>query len=372
MSRITACLLALPLLLTGLWLSADTALPEPLTWFTFRDVFIQYTGVIGIAVMSLGMLLAGRPRWLERPLRGLDKMYRLHKWLGITGLVVSLLHWWWARGTKWMVGWGWLERPARGRRPAMPDLGLVEGWLRGQRHLAESIGEWAFYAVAVLIVLALVKRFPYRWFARTHTLLAPLYLLLVFHTVVLARFAYWSHPLGWCLAALLLAGTWGACMSLSGRIGKHRTVAGTVSGLQHFPELDVLEIRIVLRPGWPGHAPGQFAFLTVDPKEGPHPYTIASAWNAGDGSITFIAKALGDHTRTLRQQLSVGRTVHVEGPYGCFADGRQRHIWIGAGIGITPFVARMQDLAGQSGGQRVDLFHPTSVHEQAAIARLRT
>jgi predicted ferric reductase len=33
-------------------------------------------------------------------------MYRLHKWLGIAALAAGVLHWWWAKGTKWMVGWG--------------------------------------------------------------------------------------------------------------------------------------------------------------------------------------------------------------------------------------------------------------------------
>nr|WP_274620484.1 ferric reductase-like transmembrane domain-containing protein [Colwellia maritima] len=50
------------------------------------------------------MLLSTRPNWMERPLNGLDKMYRLHKWSGITGLIFSISHWWFAKGTKWMVG----------------------------------------------------------------------------------------------------------------------------------------------------------------------------------------------------------------------------------------------------------------------------
>ena len=43
------------------------------------------------------------------------------------------------------------------------------------RGIAETIGEWAFYAAVILIVLALVKRFPYRWFFRTHRWLALVY-----------------------------------------------------------------------------------------------------------------------------------------------------------------------------------------------------
>jgi predicted ferric reductase len=54
---------------------------------------IQFTGVIATGAMSVAMLLAIRPTWLEPHLYGLDKMYRLHKWLGITALVAAVIHW---------------------------------------------------------------------------------------------------------------------------------------------------------------------------------------------------------------------------------------------------------------------------------------
>ncbi len=372
MTRIKLCLAGLIGLLSVLWLLADTLLPQPFTYFSFRSVFLQYSGVLTVGVMSVAMLLALRPRWLERPLDGLDKMYRLHKWLGITALVLSVLHWWWAQGTKWMVGWGWLVRPARGPRPDRSQLDTVEAWVSGQRDLAESVGEWAFYAVLVLLVLALVKRFPYHRFVKTHKLIALAYLVLVYHSVVLARFSYWSEPIGWALAALMASGCVAAVLVLLGRVGAGRKVQGSIESLVHYPGLDVIESSVALGPGWPGHTAGQFAFVTSDRREGAHPYTIASAWNAQEGRITFITKALGDHTRRLREHLKVGMPVTVEGPYGCFdfEDDRPRQIWIGAGIGITPFVARMKHLRDRPGRASIDLFHPTAVHEPAAIAKL--
>ncbi|MFM9917230.1 MAG: ferric reductase-like transmembrane domain-containing protein [Rhizobacter sp.] len=372
MTRIQLCLAGFIALLSALWLMADTLAPQPFTYFSFRTVFMQYSGVVTIGAMSVAMLLALRPRWLERPLDGLDKMYRLHKWLGITALVAAVLHWWWAQGTKWMVGWGWLVRPARGPRPDNSLLGAVEGWLLGQRGLAESVGEWAFYAALVLMVLALVKRFPYHLFVKTHQWLAVAYLALACHSVVLAKFDYWSQPVGWVLAGLVAAGCAAAVLALFGLIGAGRKVRGSIETLIHYPGLDVLESRIALQTGWPGHTAGQFAFVTSDQKEGAHPYTIASAWDARDGRVTFITKALGDHTRRLRETLKVGMPVTVEGPYGCFdfVDSQPRQIWIGAGIGITPFIARMKRLGAVPGRASIDLFHPTAVHEPAAIARL--
>lgn len=368
MNSIKTSFLILLAVMTGLWLLADSLLPQPFGYFSFRTVFMQYSGVIAIAVMSAALVLALRLRWLEQLLGGLDKVYRLHKWLGITALVVGTLHWWWGQGTKWMVGWGWLTRPERGPRPQLTGF---EGWLNGQRGLAESIGEWTFYAAAILLVLALVKRFPYHLFIKTHKWLALGYLALVYHTVVLTKFSYWGQPVGWILAVLLVAGSVAAVLALLGRVGADRKVPGTIRSLVDYPELRVLESRLELEPGWPGHTAGQFAFVTSDAREGAHPYTIASAWNPQDRQITFITKALGDHTGRLRDRLAVGMRVMVEGPYGCFDfEDRRPQIWIGAGIGVTPFIARMKQLAAQPEHPAIDLFHPTGVYEQAAIDKL--
>lgn len=371
MKRVKAAFLAILLLLTALWLAADTLTPAPFTYFSFRTVFMQYSGVLGIGLMSVAMLLALRPKRLEPHLDGLDKMYRLHKWLGIAALAVSVIHWWWGKGTKWMVGWGWLEKPVR-QPVAGEALGVVEGWLRSQRGFAESVGEWAFYAAAILIVLALVKRVPYHWFVKTHKWLAVAYLALAYHSAVLTKVEYWSQPVGWLLAALLLGGSVAALLSLSGRIGASRKVRGTVAALTDYPALRVLETAVVLEDGWRGHAAGQFAFVTSDKKEGAHPYTIASAWSPDDRRLVFITKALGDHTGRLRDRLKIGMPVTVEGPYGCFDfdDAQPRQIWVGAGIGITPFIARLKQRAATSDAKTIDLFHPTAEFDQAAIDRL--
>lgn len=372
MKRITLAFWGLLLGVTVAWLLSDTLLPEPLTFFPIRAVWVQYTGIIAIAVMSVAMVLAIRPRSLEHPLGGLDKMYRLHKWLGIAALIVAVVHWLWAQGAKWAVGWGWLARPGRG--PGEADgLGVVERFFRHQRGLAETVGEWAFYAATLLIVLALVQRFPYRLFVKTHKWLAVVYLALGFHTVVLMKFDYWTRPIGIVIAILLGAGTFAALIVLLGRVGAGRQVHGRIESLNYYPELRVLETGIVLQPGWPGHNAGQFAFVTSNEQEGAHPYTIASAWDDQTQRIVFVAKELGDHTRTLHERLKIGTPVKVEGPYGCFTfdDQTSRQIWIGAGIGITPFIARMKHLARMPERRGdIDLFHPTADFSQAAIDKL--
>ena len=273
--------------------------------------------------------------------------------------------------------WRSHQVPLSGLHDNPAHLAQLEQWLRGYRDVAEGVGEWAFYAVLVLMIVALVKRIPYRWFAKTHQLIAIAYLALVFHALVLLKWAYWSQPVGWLVALLLLAGTVSALGLLSGYIKRSRTVAGEVADVQYFAPLRVTRTTLTMAPGWPGHAAGQFAFVTSDPHEGAHPYTIASAWDPARRRITFITKALGDYTENLHEKLRPGQPVQVEGPYGCFTfdDGAPRQIWVGGGIGITPFIARMEQLASQgaSGGARVPvtLFHTTREEDPEALARLQ-
>lgn len=359
------------LLLTGLWWFTDQTDWSSLSGlFSWRAVLMQYTGVLGIGVMSVAMLLAVRPVVLEPYLGGLDKMYRLHKWLGISGLALSVTHWLMAQGPKWLVGWGLLERPVRPPRPALPADSIQQFFL-DQRHLAESIGEWAFYAALALMVLALIKRFPYRHFFKIHHLLAVAYLALVWHAVVLLKFDYWSGVLGPVMAVLMAAGSVAALLVLFRRVATSRKVTGEVASIVRHDALNVVEVGIQLKGRWSGHDAGQFAFVTLHEDEGPHPFTISSAWT-GDGRIQFIIKALGDYTRTLADRLRVGNPVTVEGPYGQFnfQGESPRQIWVGGGIGITPFISRLKTLARQGDGRAIDLFHTTAVYDPEAISLL--
>lgn len=377
MRNIKRALWGMLALLTVLWFVASPSVFQSTGFFALRGAVVQYSGIIAMGAMSVAMILALRPRWPERWFGGLDKMYRLHKWLGITALVVSVVHWLWSKGPKWAVGWGWLQRPVRGERAAIENP--IEAFLMSLRGTAEGVGEWAFYATVLLIALALIKYFPYRFFYKTHRVLAVTYLLLVFHAVVLIKFSYWTSPIGVLMALLLVSGAYAAIVVLLRRVGAGRQVQGKIVSLQYYPGVRALETEIEVPHGWPGHRPGQFAFATSDSSEGPHPYTIASSWNDNNRRITFVTKELGDHTNRLRERLHVGQDVKIEGPYGCFDfdNGQPRQIWIGGGIGITPFIAGMKHIALERRAKpdqpppAIDLFHSTAEYDETAIAKLK-
>lgn len=357
------------LILSGLWL-LNESLPETFNYFNFRFLANQYSGTIAIATMSLCMFLAIRPKWLEKTLNGLDKGYRLHKWLGITALIATLTHFWFTHGTKWLVAWGLLARPNRQRRPmqAVSEQFSLEQWLGGFRKIAESVGEWAFYIALILLVMALVKRIPYHWFKKLHKWLALTYLAFVFHTVILFKFTYWTTFLGAVMAILLIIGSYSAVVILSRKIGATYQTTGTITHVQHYPESNSVELLVDV-PNWQGHKAGQFVFLTHAHFSEPHPFTLASHHTP----LRFLVKHLGDDTACLQEKIQVGDSVCVEGAYGCFDfnDDAEHQVWIAAGIGITPFLARLDELIQTPKNQLVTLFYSYHSADQMLLNELQ-
>lgn len=356
-----------------LWLVLNPDIFSAGSVFALRNPMMQFSGVLAIAAMSVAMILSLRPRWLEARVDGLDKMYRLHKWLGIGVLGLAVFHWLWSEAPKWAAGLGLLSRATRGPRPEITDP--VQQFLRSFRGMAEGLGEWAFYGIVILLLIALIKLIPYQVFRYTHRLVPVAYLVLVFHSVILLDYGMWITPIGLALGLLMLGGSYAAIISLVGQIGAGRRVAGEIAEMRHYPGVRSLETIVRLGKGWGGHKAGQFAFVTSNPIEGAHPYTIASAWSPADPKVTFVSKELGDHTTGLVDRLKLGQKVTVEGPYGCFTfdDGLPHQIWVGAGIGITPFLARLKEMATVSPDStrpEIDLFHTTREVDEAALARI--
>lgn len=262
----------------------------------------------------------------------------------------SILHWATKQFPKWLVALGLFDGK-KPPRPPMQEILTLKDWLATQRHLAEEIGEIAFYVAIVLHVAALIKRIPYRWFAKLHILVVPVYLALVWHTIVLVNFSYWSQPLGWLIITALGAGIACSLIALFKRIGNPQNA--TVSALNQNGKLLSLTLNA---PKWQGHCAGQFLFLRTHGES--HPFTIASDWQPDNQELTLVIKDLGDYTHRLPQRLNIGDTVQIDGAYGRFDfSDKQAQIWVSNGIGFTPFLARLNELAKQPITQSIDWFH---------------
>lgn len=334
MQRVMYAVAVLVIVAWGLTVFGHNPVMDVWWW---RKQLIYVTGLGSFVLMSLVMLLAVRPLWLEKHLQGLDKMYRLHKWAGIWAVALAVAHYL-LKLSKTVLR-EFVERGAKEPR--------IETFLEVFRGAAKDVGEWSVWLFGLLLLLTLWQRFPYHIWRYTHKTLSALYLLMVFHSIVLAPAGWWLEPAGVLLALTAAVGVYAAIVALSGKIGCNRRYPGRVLSIkQHAGE--TIEVTCQLPESW-SHRPGQFAFITFDRFEGAHPFTVNSA-DLADGQVSFAIKALGDYTTRLQTELEVGRKVLVEGPYGYFDLDLQtagQQVWVGAGIGITPFIAWLESLLKQ-------------------------
>ncbi|MGP9813164.1 ferredoxin reductase family protein [Rhodopseudomonas sp. NSM] len=369
-TRLKSTLALVALGLAALWtLSLEPGALSQGFWAT-RTTLVYGTGVMALGLMSVGIILAARPVWFETPLGGLDKFYRLHKWLGLSALGFALAHWVLRKGPSWITELGLFAIPPK--PPHAKDVPTGFDVFRDLRDFAAEIGEWALYLLVALVALALWKRFPYKYFFKTHRLMPMVYLVLVFHAFILIDRSYWTKPLGPVLALLLAAGTVAALIALFRKIGISRQASGTIATLRIHEGNQVLDVGVRLETAWRGHDAGQYAFVNFDDVEDAHPFTISSAWH-NDGMLLFTIKGLGDYTSSLASNLHLGQGVVVEGPYGRFnfQGDSDRQIWIGGGVGITPFIARLRELAREGRTNPIDLFYATNAKDTAFIATIR-
>lgn len=327
-------------------------------WF-WRKQLIYLSGFIAFVLMSLVMLLAIRPRWLEARFNGLDKLYRLHKLAGIWAIVFSLLHY--------------------GLKLSKPLLKLVfaaevktgvgakaVAWFDGYRGIAKDLGEWTAWFLAGMLVITLWQRFPYHVWRYAHKLMAAAYLILLFHAVVLMPAHWWAMPASWLIVVVGVIGACCAAVSLLGKIGTVQQYTGQIQQLRQLPS-QVLEVVCALPQSWQ-HQPGQFAFVKFAALPEAHPFTLSNAATTA-GVARFSIKVLGDYSARLSALLKVGQKVQVEGPYGCFTPrlgDEQPQLWIAGGIGITPFVAWLEALQAQpETAPQATLYYCVACREQA-------
>lgn len=322
-------------------------------FMAWRKQVILLSGAIAWILMTICMVIALRPLWLDRLMGGIDKAYGVHKWAGITAMITLVLHWLMHEVPKWLVNWGWLIPGRRAGGGSGADPGM---WAT----LAKPVGEWAFYAFVVVAVLALVKYFPYRLFSKVHKVFPVIYLAGAYHALAILPTCWWRSPAAYLVVALTAVGSYAAIISLTQMVGLSRKVQAVVTQVRQTAS-GIVEVSLQLAGEQRlVHQAGQFAFVDFGLNhEGPHPFTIASA---DPQALRFMIKPLGDFTSQLNALLKPGQHVQIEGPYGQFdfRTDKPQQVWVAAGIGVAPFIARLEQLAAQGHQlQNVDFWYCT-------------
>lgn len=111
----------------------------------------------------------------------------------------------------------------------------------------------------------------------------------IFHGIVLMPSSCWKSSPAWISALVAALGILPAFLSLTGGIGRRRQCRALIEATRQLAK-ELLEIDYRLQR-WTGHRSGQFLLAEFGKaREGHHPFTIASAWNARQGTLTQCIK----------------------------------------------------------------------------------
>ena len=300
-------------------------------------------GVAGLSFLLLAMVLSIRAPGFDGPFGGLLRLWRIHHRLGALCFVLLMLH---------PV---LLSLAAAGDGPEVVLAVLAPPW-----------GAWPVWAgwmslLAMMIFLApsfsfFAEPFYQRW-KMVHRLSGLVVVLGLVHAIPLSRSvpaveAAWLW--GGLGALALFAFFWRLLLSRLWsrkryRITEVRPMApGVVELTLDGPPLD--------------YRAGQFVYLTPrDPiltagRGEEHPYSLSSA--PQETSLRIGIKDLGDASHAL-QEVTPGSEALIEGPYGSFLPARHDRpaLWIGGGIGITPFVSAAREFAHAAEAGDVELIY---------------
>lgn len=327
----------------------------------WRKELINLTGVMAFIPMGVIMILALRPKFLEGICHGLDKIYYIHKWLGIWSIVFVALHY----GAK--LSKGFLRQYfERGPKLGGDKFLLLEEY----RGFAKIAGEWLFYLFLGMLIITLCKRIPYRFWKWIHKLISLFFVVSVFHLVVLMPARYWLEPVGIVMILLSLTGLYSAVIALFGGIGKDVQFHGEIIDLEQQDDVTLATCKVAPKRGrnWQ-HCAGQYAFIKHENSSEAHPFTIASE-DKGDGVVRFAIKALGHYTCRIQHEWKVGDRVRIEGGYGRFFfrnDDSPKQLWIAGGVGITPFIAWLESLHGEEIGRKVSLIYCVNEESECLV-----
>jgi len=335
-------LIGLPLLF---WILA-----EPLgdrfstTYLTFSSLG-RIAGISAMVLFCLNVILTVRLKWVEDIFGGLNKMYYAHHVIGGISLIVLLAH-------PLLLA---LRALTVSKRDAALQL------IPFANNLMTTIGILSLWLFIALMILTLYIKLPYKTWLLTHKFLGVVLIGIAVHVLLGSNDIRSSVPLKFYSIAILGA----AIISFVAR-----TILPNITARRYDYQLNsstplapnIVELNLQplgkrLRP-----KAGQFVFMAFGGggfTHEWHPFTIADY--LPDGSFTVIVKALGEYTSALIQVAPnlVGYTVGVEGTYGRFTFEsfiRKRQVWIGGGIGITPFLSMAQQIPA---GYQVDLYYCT-------------
>lgn len=313
------------------------------TQYSSRILGATMLGGAAFLLMTVAIVLSTRAKPLEGLFGGLDRMYQVHRVVGVCAALLAFAHFF-----------------------VVPKE-LSPGTDLAGNSLIPSVplGILGLVFLVIGLFLALNRKIGYSTWRPVHKAMGLVYVLIIGHFMT-APAAFVDH-LSPSVLFLIVAAAVGVLAFFYSVLGmnKRGTLSFTIEAVNQMERAT----EIVLKPSnkMLNFKSGQFAFVEVQGKgwNEPHPFTISSA--PGEDRLRFTVKVLGDWTRKIRADLQPGGVVLVHGPYGNFncSDAGKQQVWIAGGVGITPLLSTLR--AMKAGDDRKVTFIYAARNETDAI-----
>jgi len=301
----------------------------------------QVTGLVGMTLFSINLILAARIKVLEGLFKGLNEEYKRHHQIGGVSFILMMVHPIFLLFSRMTIS---LEY-ARGLFVPGNDFNI-------------DLGIISLVSIMSLLVITFYTKLPYQIWRLTHKFTGLVFIIAVFHSFLIPSTITQDKTLWVFMFIVVMAGI---LSYLYRTVFFRYFVKRYKYNVSKVKKLTSKVIEITLSPSGVGkiyYKPGQFIFVSFDSNkvnDEIHPFSIASA---DTDDIIIISKVEGDYTEKL-MDLEIGTMATVEGAFGRFSYNfypNPRQIWIAGGIGITPFIGMAEGLKGND-KFNVDLYY---------------
>jgi predicted ferric reductase len=314
------------------------------TFMTWTSIG-QFSGIVGSTFFSLALILSARLHFFEEYFGGLDRMYNMHHKIGVIAFLTLLVH-------PLTLAFRYMEL-------SYSDAAF---FLLPSADWGKNFGIISLMLLMVLLSVTFYAKWRYQILKFIHQILGVVFFFGVLHMVFITS----DYTNSVILETYMIGLAFIALFAYT-----YRTNFGsiTITRFQYTVKavnrLDATVTEIVMVPNGERmhYMPGQFIFISfIDGglEKETHPFSISSA--PADPLLRITVKALGDYTKSI-QNLQIGATAKVEGPFGAFNylyAENARQIWIAGGIGITPFLNMARNIrTNMHTGHVVDFYYST-------------
>ncbi len=311
----------------------------------------QILSLLGLVLCSVALLFSTRLAILEDIFGGLDSDYVLHHIIGGISFIFLINH------------------PLFLVIHYLPHFKLALFYIFPSSDLAYNLGIAAIYSMILSFIFIGFIKVSYSAWLWSHRLLVVSFILGSLHTVYIPSDVTRNALLrGWTYIFIAI-GIFSSLyiLFLYRKFGprykyviENITRTGDVFSIYLKPEEKAIKF-----------VPGQFIYIRFDNQKlgnELHPFSFSSApWEEG---IRVSAKILGDYTKRLTE-LAPGDFAHIFGPYGRFGSaymkGDKNLLFIGGGIGITPFLSMLRFESVYPKSRNIVLFYSFKNSQEAVF-----